>query len=39
MKIIRAILWWLWLLLDTKNCLRATTTEKEREEMGIKLDD
>lgn len=36
-KIIKEILWWMWLIVDVKGCLLATTTEEERERMGIKL--
>ncbi len=39
MKVIRSILWWIWLLVDPKGCLLETTTEKEREEMGVRFDD
>lgn len=38
-KIVRIVLEELWCLIDTEGFLRATTTEKEREAMGIKLDD
>lgn len=35
----KTLLWWMWMLVDPKGCLTATTTKKEREEMGIKFDD
>lgn len=38
MKFVGSVLWWMWLLFDTKACLLATTTKKEREEMGVKFD-
>lgn len=34
----KQVLWWLWLAVDLKGCLMSTTTEKEREEMGIRFD-
>ena len=32
------LLWWLWFLLDPKSALLETTTQKEREAMGVMLD-
>ena len=34
----KKVLWWLWLMMDPQGCLSETTTEKEREEMGVKFD-
>ncbi len=39
MKFIRSVLRSLWFAVDPKGYLLSTTTEKEREEMGIKFDD
>ena len=38
MKIVKSVLWWIWLLFDTDKCLRETTTQKERETMGVYLE-
>lgn len=38
MKLVKSVLWWMWFLIDPKGCLTETTTEKEREEMGINFD-
>lgn len=35
----KTLLYWMWLLVDPKGCLIATTTKKEREAMGVKFDD
>lgn len=36
MKTIKFLIQLFWLALDTKKCLLATTTEAERETMGIR---
>ena len=35
MKLVKNVLRWMWLAVDPKGCLIETTTEKEREAMGI----
>ena len=38
MKIVKSVLWWLWLAVDPKGCLTDTVTKEEREAMGISFD-
>lgn len=37
-KLVKSVLRWMWLAVDSKGCLTETTTKKEREAMGIYFD-